>query len=239
MKVELKFSVPRDLSEIKLEQYQRYINVAEKVDVEDEGASDFVNLKALEIFCGLELKESYKIPINTFESLLVQISECLSEQTPLIKRFWFRGSNGNEVEFGMVPDLQNISFGEYVDLEGYIKDWKTMHKAMAVLFRPIVFSHNDNYKIEDYEGSDKYADYMLHMPANVALGAVVFFYRLGMKLSSRLIASSLRQVNKDQYSKVESRFLERNGVGISQFMHSLEEMSQNLTRLQDYHYLNA
>jgi hypothetical protein len=229
--IQLELSIPQRLADIKLEQYQKYVKVLDGIDKEAEEAGDVINLKALEIFCGLELKESYKLPMKSFEAVLEAIANCLQEPTPLVKRFWFRGSNGTEVEFGMIPDLNNISFGEYIDLDRYISDWSQMHKAMAILFRPITAKKGEFYEIEEYEGSDKYAGYMLHMPANVAIGALVFFYRLGMKLSKHTMDSSLSEMTPEQRQQVESRFLEANGVGINHFMHSLEEMSQSLTRL--------
>ena len=229
--IQLELSIPQRLADIKLEQYQKYVKVLDGIDKEAEEAGDFINLKALETFCGLELKESYKLPMRSFEAVLEAIANCLQEPTPLVKRFWFRGSNGTEVEFGMIPDLNNISFGEYIDLDRYISDWSQMHKAMAILFRPITAKKGEFYEIEDYEGSDKYAGYMQHMPTNVALGALVFFYRLGMKLSKHTMDYSLSEMTADQRSQVEKRFLEQSGVGINQFMHSLEEMLQGLTRL--------
>ena len=114
-----------------------------------------------------------------------------------------------------------------------------MHKAMAILFRPIVKKHKDLYQIEEYQGSDKYAEYMKYMPASVAIGARVFFYRLGMKLSKHTIASSLQGLKPQELSQVESKFSEANGVGIHQFMHSLEEMSQSLTKLPGLTYTNV
>ena len=229
--IQLELSIPQRLADIKLEQYQKYIKVLDGIDKEAEEAADFINLKALEIFCGLQLKESYKLPMKSFEAVLEAIANCLQEPTPLVKRFWFRGSNGTEVEFGFIPDLNNLSFGEYVDLDRYISDWSQMHKAMAILFRPITAKKGEFYEIEEYEGSDKYAGYMLHMPANVALGALVFFYRLGMKLSKHTMDYSLSEMTEEQRLQVENRFLEANGVGINHFMHSLEEMSQSLIRL--------
>ena len=229
--IQLELSIPQRLADIKLEQYQKYIKVLDGIDKEAEEAADFINLKALEIFCGLQLKESYKLPMKSFEAVLEAIANCLQEPTPLVKRFWFRGSNKTEVEFGMIPDLNNISFGEYIDLDRYISDWSQMHKAMAILFRPITAKKGEFYEIEEYEGSDKYAGYMLHMPANVAIGALVFFYRLGMKLSKHTMDSSLSEMTPEQRQQVESRFLEANGVGINHFMHSLEGMLQSLTKL--------
>lgn len=237
MKLQLKVDIPEKLSAIKLEQYQKYLDVLKNVGEDTD--SNFTNLKALEIFCGLKLKDSYKIPIGTFEAVLKQLNTCLNEDTPLIKRFWFRGSNGTEVEYGFIPDLHEMSFGEYVDLDTFISDWKNMHKAMAVLFRPIVSKKNDLYQIEEYESALKYADYMKHMPANVALGAMVFFYRLGMKLSNHITDSTLNEMNLSERTQVEKMFLDKNGVGINQFTQSLEEMSQSLTKLPERAFISV
>jgi hypothetical protein len=91
-------------------------------------------------------------------------------------------SSGKTVEFGFMPNMDEMSLGEYVDLEKYISDWGTMHKAMAVLYRPIVAGKGEFYEIEPYSGSDKYADVMRDSPVTAALGAMVFFYRLGKEL---------------------------------------------------------
>ena len=52
-RVKLSLTIPNRLSDITLEQYQKYAKVLEGIDKEGEDASDFLNLKALEIFCGL------------------------------------------------------------------------------------------------------------------------------------------------------------------------------------------
>ena len=184
MEVKLDVRIPTSMSAIKLHQYQKYIDITKDIDTKEEEAVKFANLKALEIFCDLKLKETYKLPVSTFDAVLSQVNDCLNEDTPLVKRFWFRGSNGVEVEYGFIPDLHEMSFGEYVDLDTFISDWKNMHTAMAVLFRPVIFKKNEFYRVMDYEGSHKYSDVMLDMPVNVAIGAMVFFYRLGSKLPS-------------------------------------------------------
>ena len=237
--IELELSVPTRMSDITLEQYQKYIKIIDKIEEQTEESANFVNLKALEIFCGLELRESYKLPMSSFSEIISSLTDALTEDTPLVKKFWFRGSNGVEVEFGMIPDLQNISFGEYIDLENYVSDWSNMHKAMAVLFRPITKHYKELYDIEEYESSSKYEDYMRRMPLNVALGALVFFYRLGMKLSRYTTDYSLKALSKEELSEVERTLLEKNGVGINQFMQSLEEMSQNLMKLPKNHYTSV
>ena len=234
MKLELKVNIPQSLSGIKLHKYQKYVKLLKDTDTENNESNEFVNLKALEIFCGLQLKDSYKLPISTFDSVLQQVNVCLNEDTPLVKRFWFKGDNDVEVEYGMIPNLHEMSFGEYIDLESYVSDWTKMHKAMAILFRPVTAKSKDMYKIEEYESSDKYSDIMKYMPVNVALGAIVFFYRLGMKLSNLTTSYMYNQLTEEERLKAESKFLEKNGVGISQFMQSLKETSQNFNKLQDF-----
>lgn len=231
--IKLELEVPNQLADITLEQYQRYFQIIDKIDEKGEEAEMFTNLKALEIFCGLELKESYKLPISHFDVVLQKIASCLNEETPLIKRFWLRGSNGIEVEFGMHPDLSNISFGEFVDLDSYITDWTKMHKAMAVLFRPITAKKGELYEIEPYESSDKYADHMKYMPANVAIGALVFFYRLGMKLSDHMTDSLVDQATKEAGLRVVNKSSGRSGAGTNRFTRWLQGILPSSKKLQD------
>ena len=235
--IELELKVPQKLEAIKLKQYQEYLKVQkDNEDVED--AQNFLNSKCIQIFCGLTLKESYNLPVKMFDGVLSQIGKCFEEPTPLIKEFSMTGSNGVEVSFGMIPSLDEMTFGEYIDLENFMSDWDSMHKAMAVLYRPITFNKNGKYLIEDYDGTDKYWEVMKDAPVNVALGAMVFFYRLGKKLCKYTMDYLLLQQNQNQAS-VQEKDLERNGDGINQFMLSLEKTYQELMKLQRFHYTSA
>lgn len=226
--------VPQELSAITLQQYQKYLKVMEgNEDAED---TEFINLKVLEIFCGVTMKEAYKLPLAEFSFIINHIVEIFKEDTPLQRDFTLTDPKGDSVTFGFIPKLDDISLGEFIDLDNYIGDWQEIHKAMAVLYRPITFRKGDLYLIEDYEGSDKYAEVMKDAPVNVALGAVVFFYRLGNVLSSYLLDSLTQKLKKDPELIKD---LEQNGDGINQYTQSLEEMSQNLKRLQNYRLPNV
>ena len=235
--IELEVSVPQQLSSIKLEQYQRYLAIAKNVD-EEEKDNEFLNLKALEIFCGLSLKDSYNLPVSMFESVLVQVSRCFQEKTDLVQRFKMTGSDGVTLEFGFIPNLDKMTFGEYIDLESYISDWDNMHKAMAVMYRPIVAGKKNLYEIEPYEGSERWSDVMKDAPVNVALGAMVFFYRLGTKLS-RYTMNSLLEEETQKGNTALKQALEESGVGINQYMDLLEGMSKSLTQSPKFHYTPA
>ena len=235
--IELELKVPQKLEAIKLRQYQKYLKIQkDNEDVEDNG--NFLNSKCIQIFCGLTLKESYNLPVTMFDGVLSQIGKCFEEPTPLIKEFSMTGSNGVEVSFGMIPSLDEMTFGEYVDLESFMSDWDSMHKAMAVLYRPIKYNNNGKYLIEDYDGTDRYWEVMKDAPVNVALGAMVFFYRLGKKLCKYTMDYLLLQQNQREASTQE-KALERNGDGINQFMLSLEKTYQELVKSQKFHYTSV
>ncbi len=232
-------NIPTSLSDIKLKEYQKYVkdvkHLTEKEDMTEE-QSEFANLKLLECFCGITMKEAYKLPMTEFNFIIKHINDLFKKETGHTLKFDMTDPDGNKVTFGFIPKLEDISMGEFVDLEKYIGDWQQMHKAMAVLYRPIIHKRKEFYLIEDYKGSDKYSDVMLDAPIQVAIGSMVFFYNLSKELSKHLtdsLASRLKEESEFQQT------LEQSGVGINQFTHSLEEISANLKKLQNYPFLNV
>jgi hypothetical protein len=241
MKIEFEVRVPISMSSIRLGDYQKYMKIAGGFK-EGEDSDEFLKLKMLEIFCGVELKDSYRLPLSVFDGAIDRVVTCLNEKIPLIRRFHLTGPDGSTpVEFGFIPNLQEISYGENWDIEGNINNIETLHKAMAVLFRPIVKTKGEAYDIREYSGHEATEELMKDMPLDVALGALVFFYRLGMKLSRYTSLSSLKQLSKDpnKLLDLEKRLLEQSGVGISRFMRLLEETSSSLMRLPESHFTNV
>ena len=231
-------SVPSNMEDIKLEQYQKYLKITKDLDKEQDN-DDFIAIKLLEIFCDASYDNIRRLPASIYEIAVAKVLECLNEQTPLVKQFAMVGSDGVELEFGMIPNLHNMSSGEYIDLDSLIGDFDNMHKAMAVLYRPIIKKHKELYDIEPYSTYEKYEEIMKHTPLNVALGAMVFFYRLGIKLSKHTLSSSLRKLSKEEATQVEKNLLDKSGVGISQFMQSLEVTYSSLMRLQQKEYTSV
>ena len=83
--------------------------------------------------------------------------------------------------FGFIPNLDEMTLGEYIDLDTYFGDWDNMHKAMSVLYRPITKEKGNLYNIEEYDGT-KYSDVLKLMPLDVVLGSIFFFYNLSSEL---------------------------------------------------------
>ena len=213
MKVDI--TIPESLNEITLEQYQRFDKL-----VTNNEASEFVNQKTIEIFCKIDLKDIARIRIVDVNDILVHLNNLLQQKTKLVTTFKL-GSK----EFGFIPKLEDITAGEYIDLENYLSNVQTLHKAMAVLFRPIRNKAKNLYNIEEYESSEKYSDLLKEMPLDIALGAMVFFYHLHNDCVIGLKDYIQNEVEKSEHL---SNLLEKNGVGINQFTLQLKEIFSNL-----------
>ena len=234
-------TIPFSLGQITLGQYQDYLKILEKWDKEDE---TYLKLKILQIFCKMSASDVQKIKLSDFDDTIQHINDLFDTTTDkLINRFKMVGSDGEggerTVEFGFIPKLDDISFGEYIDLESYIGKWESMHKAMAVLFRPVAKESRGFYLIEDYEGSSKYSDAMRDMPVDVALSATVFFYRLGIKLQTYTLDYLAKETLKGGVQQASKPTSLLNGAGISQYIRSLKEMSEELMKLQKPVFISA
>jgi hypothetical protein len=238
---EYDLNIPFSLAGITLGQYQDYLKVLDKWDKEDE---TYLSIKILQIFCGLSPEFATSIPLHAFESTIAHVTGLFNEETPLERKFKLTGLNSvgdeNTVEFGFIPKLDDISFGEYIDLETYLGDWQEMHKAMAVLFRPIYHSKREYYLIDKYEGSDKFAQVMKDMPLSVALGATVFFYRLGIKLQKYTLDSLEKDILQgEKTNPLYKQVSEENGDGFKAYIHLHKEMLEGLMILQKPLFISA
>lgn len=212
--MQIEINVPTSLNEITLEQYQRYLKATEETP---DGS--LLDAKIIEIFCGIPVSESYKLKMSSVQSIVDILVDMLNEKPTHINRFSLDG-----VQYGFIPDLDEMSLGEYVDLDGNASDWQKMHVAMNVLYRPIKIKKGTKYSIQEYTAEDP--DKMKDMPLGVAIGSLFFFYKLGLELSSHTILSS---VNQQEMETIQEQLTsETSGDGTHQFILSLEEMLQSL-----------
>jgi len=231
------FTIPETLRDIKLSQWQQYLDVLEIN--KDAEASDFLMKKLLGIFCGIEFKDVDKLGLNVFDDTIQHLHNTLNGKPELVKTFKMTGTDGVTVEFGLIPNFDKMSYGEFVDLEKYIFVDKDLHRAMAVMYRPIKLrSGKDSYLIHDYKGTEYLADVMKSTPLDVALGSRFFFYRLATKLSNFTMVSTLKELQQKQEGLTDKHSV-KNGEIIKQYLLSLEKMSEELERLQNFQYTNV
>lgn len=223
----INLAVPTSLDDIQLWQYQEYLDVA------DDDNPEYVNKKLIELFCGVDMNDVDSIPLMEVEKVLEVLKIAFEEDRDLVKHFTLR-----EVEFGFIPKLDAISLGEFVDIESSITDWQEIHKAMAVLYRPVNFKKGDKYTIAPYSPNEEIEEIMKEMPLSATMSAMVFFYRLGIQLSKATLKYTEEVLKKEDNIHLKQT-LEQNGVGISQFMESLKETYSSLTKLPNNLYINV
>jgi hypothetical protein len=220
MKIEL--TIPTTLNDIKLAQYQKFLSIAK-----DNEESEFLQQKMVQIFCGIDLKDVAQIRYKDVAEITANINSLFTKENAFIQRFKMGG-----VEFGFIPNLDEMSTGEYMDLDNYITDWDTMHNAMAVLYRPITNKLGNKYQIEEYKGSITYADVMRHAPLDVVLGAMVFFYTLGNDLLKSTI--NYLEENQEVQNILTKHNLENVGDGIQVSMLLLKETLEDLMKFPSF-----
>jgi hypothetical protein len=222
--------LPSSLDEITLKQYQEFVKI--QANNKDD---EFIAMKMVSIFCNMELSEVSKISYSSIIDVVQHLNTLFTQKNELVRRFTLGG-----VEFGFIPDLENISFGEYVDLEANLTSFDTMHKAMAVMYRPIIREQKNRYEIQAYESSANFAEVMEFAPVSVALGSQVFFWNLGKELLQATMDYLEKTMSKKEKATLAKQLnLANGGDGIQAYMHSLKETLQDSMQLPTNHLLNV
>jgi hypothetical protein len=209
MKIEL--NIPEDLSEITLEQYQAFLKIEEPTSID-----------LLSVVLKKSTEAINKMPLHSVNEISEGINKLFEEQQEF-KQLFKIGSQ----EFGFIPDLDAITFGENTDLLNYIKEWETMHKAMAVMFRPITLKQKGKYLIEEYKSASVHEEIMKKAPLSVVLGAQVFFYHL----TNELLKSTLSYLEKEMDSQQKGKQpLQNSGQNITNSLSYLKETLGDLMK---------
>ena len=135
--------------------------------------------------------------------IMNSISKLQKEQDSSLKRI----IEIDGKEYGFHPDLDNLTLGEYADVEHYVKLGLETHLAeiMAILYRPIKEKKNDIYIIDAYDGNISIrAEEMKKMSSEQVQSALVFFCHLGrelLKILPLFLMERLKEMKKQSQTK--------------------------------------
>tara|TARA_R110000796_G_scaffold99261_1_gene207293 strand:- start:4 stop:657 length:654 start_codon:yes stop_codon:yes gene_type:complete len=212
--MKLEINVPTSLDEITLGQYQKYLKIAE-----ENPDGNFLHAKMIEIFCGIPLSDSYKLKVSSVEAIVDILNDLLDSKPTHVEQFVMNG-----VTYGFIPDLDDMSLGEYIDLDNNASKWEEMHVAMNVLYRPVKDIRKEKYNIVDYTTTNP--DKMKDTPMSAVTGSLFFFLNLGLELSEHTI---LYSSNQEEMEAIQQRLTSEGvGGGINQFTDSLAEILRDL-----------
>lgn len=217
----MKIKIPTSLSDIRLEQFVLFNKLMK--ESQDE---NFIQLAMVTVFCDISVEDAKNIVAKDFTEIVNDITKVLSQQPRFIQRFIHEGK-----EYGFIPNLDEITAGEYIDLESFLRDEETYNKAMSVLYRPILNKRKDLYNIEEYKGSHTEFN---TLNLEIVLGSMLFFWNLSNELLTAMRVYLQQQKNKTLLEVA----LAQNGVGINQFIQSLEDVSLILKEQLNSRYTN-
>ena len=224
--------VPDKLSEITIGQYQEFLEIKENNEGENHELNDFIIQKMVSIFCNIKMNYVAMMKLTDITDIFATLNKIFEEKPQHQLRFTL----GN-TEFGFIPNIEEITMGEYVDLENNISSWKDMHKAMAVMYRPIVKDLKGKYEIEKYNGTHNYSEVMKFAPVDIAMGAMLFFWTLNNELLQYTL--DYLATETEQMITAEKHNLGENGDGLIQSINSLKETSSYLKELQDSNFTSV
>jgi len=205
----MKITIPTSLAEITLNQYLIYLDmIKESESLPEDKQDEFISIKMLEIFCNISFSDALKIETTYIIEIVNKLKEIIVSENGLVTFF-----SVGKLNFGFVPDLDKLNYGEFLDLNNNISEWDRIHIAMGVLYRPVTKKIADMYTVEDYKG-DTYHDALKHMPMNAVVGAMFFFYNLGMDLAISTAKYLEKEVMKMQTTSKKT--LPKSGDGIAQ-----------------------
>ena len=159
-------TVPTSLSDVTMAQYMALMDVGDDL------------IKQVAILCNIPeaaVKRLTKGTLNEIEAVVGHINTADEEAYHLQR---FVTLNGRK--YGFHPNLDEISVGEFVDLEALCADaWANLPQVFAILYRPVTSEALDLYTVAKYTGNED-PEPVKQMTMDVVLGALNFFLSLGV-----------------------------------------------------------
>tara|TARA_R100001460_G_C3486718_1_gene168877 strand:- start:63 stop:707 length:645 start_codon:yes stop_codon:yes gene_type:complete len=192
-------------SDVTLDKWVKLISVKERTKSEEA-------LEIISTLSDMPIKLIKELSINDVAIILQKVAKLQEETKSNLKKI----IKINDVKYGFHPNLEEITIGEYADIETYFKNGieNNLPKLMAVLYRPITEIDGDNYSIEAYGKSDlrMRAEKFKKMKAEDVNNALVFFWTFVKELL-RCLQQFLTHQNIAILNKVQMNNLPTSGVG--------------------------
>ena len=191
----------------------------------EDADEEFLIHKTISIFCGISMKDVLTIDAQEAQEIALEIYAVLNQKAEFVDRFELNG-----VKYGFIPNLEDLSLGEYIDLETYLKDQKNLHKVAAVMYRPITKQYKELYDIESYNSDLKAQEVMKRAPIGIISQAVVFFYNIANELLADSPRYLEREAKEAQETIQQQVNLLKNTDGLTQSTYLAKVMLETLNK---------
>jgi ABC-type antimicrobial peptide transport system permease subunit len=231
--MKLEFTIPESWADIKLSDYLAYAKALKPY----EGSEEYhlaVYEKGINHFCGVSTDVLRSLPMENYNSIIGFMKDLFEKETelPVILNFEIAGT-----KYGFLPKLDNMTYGEYLDLSSYSKDlWQNLATFISIIYRPVTKEdRKGNYEIEPYSGTDDDTIDLFKnaLTMDIVWGAIGFFTRLQKDLLNAMATYSIQSLKIMQKDLRLLETLTKNGVDTSVLQSCQETISQSLKPLLD------
>lgn len=134
------------------------------------------------------------------QKMLLEFMQTLTDKpTNVILRFKI-----GEKEYGLIPDLENMTTEEFLFIDKYSKDINSLHKLMAVLYRPIKNQYGKKYEVEEFDPIKLNYDDMLGVDCKVWISVESFFLSIYQSFVINTLKSGMEKAPKNRNSQEEN-----------------------------------
>ena len=208
----LEYVIPESWSQVSIGMYQEFMS--KDVDKMNEHELLF---HLVSTFCKIPQQKIVKFKKGDIDEIYKHVSQLAltqpKESLNLILEI-------DGVEYGFNSKLDDISFGEFTDLDTFLNDgFENLEKVMAILYRPIVDKDKKKFRVEQYDFNQcekRFDVFKNKMSIDSAFGCLSFFLNLGTEYTM-ISTHYLKKQNKKKKSKQPNNHLEQNGVGMQSF----------------------
>ena len=205
MRKEIEISIPQSYEDITLRKYLALQKELKNYEDNEEAQAAVL----VTYLCGIDSDDLIGLGRGDYVNISSEISSWIGNTNhPLQQLISIDG-----VEYGLEPNLSNMSYGAYADITQYdtITIDENWAKIMSILYRPVTKRVRDTYEIERYTGlidSDKFLDVSM----DKHFGTLFFFVNLSTDLVKSILNSTKVEVTQPNIRSI----LERSGEIILQ-----------------------
>lgn len=209
----MKLTLPLGFEDITIEQIMKH---------GEREISDFEKVLIYGQYTADELK---KMPYQLIEAGARHIDELLANPARVHNNM----IQVNGEWYGFIPDWEQFSTGEYIDMEEFSKDLLgNATKIMSILYRPVTRMHNNICEIEPYKGTQNHKMFA-QVSAQEFYGAMLFFSNTRKELAFVLAQSLARET-----TKLFKKRSHRSGGGITLLSSWRKAICSKFNRLLNY-----
>ena len=217
--MQITITYPESWAEIKYSDYLKFYKQIKPYEQTDQYETKSLEAAAVH-FCNVPTELLYSLPEDTFSKVKTHLQTLFSTipNVPLTNMFQV-----DETNYGFIPSLDEITYGEYLDLANYCDNknmWDNMPIIMSILYRPVDKQLGKQYTIQPYKGTnDDRIELFKHvLTMDVVFGATGFFLSLQAELLSATLAYSMEILKKegDHQTLAVVEDLLKNGMDITQ-----------------------